>query len=217
MEAAAGPSRARIERNGHAAEAGRDGRAMIGFLLSRFTANLWPLAGIAAAALLLTIGVQTGRLHHAQTVIVEVQNAWALDRAQATAAALSQTEAYRAEETRRAAAHQEIVDEADRKTVAARADAVIADAAAGKLRERVAALVREARAATSNPAAPPGSTPAPDAAGLLADLQRRADERAGDLARIADERGVAGSACEAAYSALTAPTISLGRMSLGDR
>lgn len=176
---------------------------MIGALLSRLTAYLWPLAGIAAAALLLTIGVQTGRLHHAQAAIVKVKDAWALDRAQATAAALAQTTAYRAEETRRAAAHQEIVDEADRKTVAARDDAVISDAVAGKLRGRVAALIAQTRAATGNPAAAQTSSPADDAGLVLADLFGRLDARAGQLADFADRASIAGQACERAYISLT--------------
>jgi hypothetical protein len=39
---------------------------------------------------------------------------------------------------------------------------------------------------------------------LLADLFGRADERAGELAKIADERGIAGQQCERDYDALTA-------------
>ncbi|WP_428420020.1 DUF2514 family protein [Methylibium sp.] len=40
-------------------------------------------------------------------------------------------------------------------------------------------------------------------AGVLAELQRRADEHAGSLAHIADERGAAGTVCEHEYDALT--------------
>ncbi|WP_128422755.1 DUF2514 family protein, partial [Delftia tsuruhatensis] len=38
----------------------------------------------------------------------------------------------------------------------------------------------------------------------LAELQRRADERAGELARIADDARGRGSACERAYDAVSA-------------
>lgn len=176
---------------------------MIGMILSRLTAYLWPIVGIAAAALLLGIGVQTKRVAWAKAETMEVKNAWQLDRAQAQAAMLAQTEAYRAEEQRRAAAHQEIIDEAERKTVVARADAAVADAASGQLRSRVAALVAQARAAAGNPPAAQGSPPADDPGVLLADVFSRIDARAGELARYADAAAIAGQACERAYIALT--------------
>ncbi|MFI5446826.1 DUF2514 family protein [Polaromonas sp. UC242_47] len=38
----------------------------------------------------------------------------------------------------------------------------------------------------------------------MAETPERADKRAGELAAIADRRGIAGAACEAAYDALSA-------------
>ena len=181
------------------------------------TAWLLPTAGVAASLMVAAISIQSVRLHFEQAATAEakaetvkVQGAWDLDRAQATAAALAQTTAYRAEEQRRAAAHQEIVDEADRKILAARADAVVADAAAGKLRDRVVALVAQARATTGNPAAAQGSPPADDAIGMLAELQRRADARAGFLAYFADRASIAGQACERAYKSLIVSAVTTG-------
>jgi hypothetical protein len=52
------------------------------------------------------------------------------------------------------------------------------------------------RAASAAPATPGGEAPAAGPLDLLADLFGRADTRAGDLARIADERGAAGTICE---------------------
>ena len=175
---------------------------MIGWLVGRIGGYLWPAVGIAFAVLMLGLGLQTKRIAWAKAETVQVQNAWALDRAHAQAEALRITTEYRAEEQRRIAAHQEIVDATERQLQTARADAAIADAASGRLRDRVAALVAQARAATGHPAAAGNSPPAGDPVGMLADLQRRADEAAGVLARLADERGAAGSACEAAYDAL---------------
>ena len=175
---------------------------MIGWLLGRIGGYLWPAVGIAFAVLMLGLGLQTKRIAWAKAETVQVQNAWALDRAHAQAEALRITTEYRAEEQRRIAAHQEIVDATERKLTQVRADAAIADAAAGRLQQRVAALVAEARRAAENSGPAGTSPPAGDPIQLLADLQRRADEAAGVLARLADERGAAGSACEAAYDAL---------------
>ena len=177
---------------------------MLTWLLSKIGSALWPAITAVAAALLLAVGVQSHRVKVAKQETAEVQKAWTLDRANATAAALAQETAYRAEEQRRIAAHQEIVDEADRKILAARADAVIADAVAGKLRDRVATLVAQARAAARNPTVAQASPPADDPIGVLAELQRRADARAGFLADFADRASIAGQACERAYEALTA-------------
>ena len=162
-------------------------------------------AATVAAALLLALSVQTHRVKTAKAETVEVRTAWTLQRAQATEAALAQATAYRIEEQRRQTAHQEIIDEADRKILAARADAVIADAASGRLQQRIASLVAATREAARHPGVAVPSAPAGDPVELLADLQRRADQAAGDMARIADERGEAGSACVAAYESLITP------------
>ena len=174
------------------------------WLLSKLMGYAWPAVAAVVAALLLAVGVQTHRVKVAKQETAEVQKAWTLDRANATAAALAQETAYRAEEQRRIAAHQEIVDEADRKILAARADAVVADAVAGRLQQRVASLVAQARAAASNPGIAQAGAPADDAAGVLAIMQRRADEAAGKFADFADRASIAGQACERAYEALTA-------------
>jgi len=173
------------------------------WLLSKFMGYLLPGVAIALAVALLAVGVQTKRIAWAKSETVQVQAAWQADRVHAQAEALRVTTEYRAEEQRRIAAHQEIVDATERKLTQVRADAAIADAAAGRLQQRVTALVAAARAASGNPGPAGASPPAGDPLNMLADLQRRADEAAGVLARLADERGAAGSACEAAYDALT--------------
>jgi len=67
------------------------------------------------------------------------------------------------------------------------------------LRKQVAALVADARRA----AASAGSPATGDALDLLADVLGRTDDAAGELAKIADERGIAGQQCERSYDALT--------------
>lgn len=169
------------------------------------TSSIWWIVGVGALSLMSWGSVQTYRLKLSKAETQEVQKLRVLDHAQATAAALKQTTEYRAEEQRRLSAQKEAADEADRQLTQARADAAIADAAAGRLQHRVAALVAAAREAARHPAPVAASPPAEDPIGMLAELQRRADERAGVLARIADERGAAGAACERQYDALTPP------------
>jgi hypothetical protein len=93
---------------------------------------------------------------------------------------------------------QEAMNHAHDQAAAARRDADAAAAAAGGLRDTVAGLRRRATAACSSPAAA-------SAFDLLADLQRRADEEAVELARYADAARIAGQACERAYESLTPP------------
>ncbi|MBA9898520.1 DUF2514 family protein [Burkholderia cepacia] len=99
---------------------------------------------------------------------------------------------------RRLAAQQEIATDAAKKHDLAVADVVAAGRAADGLRRQVAALVADVRRA----GAAAGSPTTGDALDLLADVFGRADERAGELAKIADERGIAGQQCERSYDAL---------------
>ncbi|MDP9587221.1 DUF2514 family protein [Burkholderia ambifaria] len=104
----------------------------------------------------------------------------------------------RREIRRQLAAQQEIATDAAKERDQARRDAAAADGAADGLRKQVAALVVDIRRAGASA----GSTTADDALDLLADLLGRTDEAAGELARIADARGIAGQQCERSYDAL---------------
>jgi hypothetical protein len=178
---------------------------MIARLLGWLAPHLLPAAGVAVVALLLGIGAQTVRLDHVRAELANLSTAWAKDRAERAEAARQAEAAARAEESRRAAAQQEVIDAHEKELARLRADAVIADAAAGRLRDRVAVLVAAARAAAADPAATGGRPAGPDPLDLLADLQRRADQRAGELAQVADERGAGWEACVSAYDALMPP------------
>jgi len=81
------------------------------------------------------------------------------------------------------------------QVAAARDAAGRAGAAERRLRDEVAAY-RAAIRAGQAPSAAQGGPAAADPLDLLADLFGRADARAGELARIADERGAAGAICE---------------------
>ncbi|RQT53827.1 DUF2514 family protein [Burkholderia cepacia] len=122
------------------------------------------------------------------------QSAKAVDQARQIDDLVNERNEFR----RRLAAQQEIATDAAEKRDQAVADAAAADGAASGLRKQVAALIADVRRA----GAIGGSTTASDPLDLLADVFSRADERAGELARIADERGIAGRQCERSYDAL---------------
>lgn len=166
-----------------------------------------PYASVGLAALLAmagtTAGVQTLRLAYVKTELAVVQRDWATQRSMVEQAAREQVTRFRATEAAWHETQRKALDAVEQKVVQARADSVLADAARGKLQQRVATLVADAsRSAASSSIASAGAA-AGDAAGVLAELQRSADERAGILARVADERGAAGELCERSYDALT--------------
>jgi hypothetical protein len=82
-----------------------------------------------------------------------------------------------------------------------RADAsrAAAVAAAGRLRDAAQAAAERARSLCADTATAELRAPTDDPIGVLAYVLGRADERAGELARIADDRGIAGRACERLY------------------
>lgn len=90
----------------------------------------------------------------------------------------------------------EVQRNAQEKLDAAAADAAAANDAASRLRERVAELSRRPAAC---PAATGGGEAADAAGDLLADVSRRLDQAADELAEFAERAAVAGMACEAAY------------------
>jgi hypothetical protein len=85
---------------------------------------------------------------------------------------------------------------------AAQRDAVAAAAVSDSLRERASQLARACSGGATGATAARGGQAASSPGALLADVFARADAAAGDLARIADERGAAGAACERAAGAV---------------
>lgn len=157
------------------------------------------VVGLVGAAFL----VQHGQIQSLRVKLSAEQTGRAQDREAYAAAALKASTEYRAEEQRRAAEQQEKIDAAEQKLVQERADRAVADAAAGRLSQRVAALVAAAREAARNPQAVQPGAAADDPAGMLADVLGRCVQRVRLLATLADERGTAGQLCEQSYDALT--------------
>lgn len=131
-----------------------------------------------------------------------VQGRWDAENHRRVTAALKATAEAREEEQRRVAAHQEIAHVAELSRTRADADRRAADAAGQRLQQRVAATAARCDAASNPAVASPG--PAASAPGdLLAEVQRRIDDAAGELADAADRARIAGLSCERAYDALT--------------
>ncbi|EFE97111.1 DUF2514 family protein [Serratia odorifera] len=138
----------------------------------------------------------------------QANTTWALkwkqrDADDATALAKRQARA-RAEEQRRQGEIDAIEKRAEGQIAEAVADAdrarAVADGLHGeaaKLAARLAASERARRAATAS-----GSATGTTGSELLAELFRRADQRAGELAAIADQARIRGLTCEAAYNSI---------------
>lgn len=126
----------------------------------------------------------------------------AQDRATMAAAAASAATASLTETGRRIAAQGEIANESERLSTRARADADGARVAAVGLRSAAGAAAARCGAGASDPAATAVGASASAPGVVLADVLGRADDRAGELAELADRAIIAGSQCERSYDAL---------------
>ena len=168
---------------------------MIGDRVMLYAAAAALAASVAGAA------VQSVRLGAAQRVAAELRTTIAQDRQQAAERTLARAEAYRIEERRRSVAAQEVERHAQNQAARVRVDVGGARAAGDGLRVTAAAFAAGGGPARdSGPAA--GGAAAGDRSQVLADMLGRAVAEAVELARIADERGTAGAACERAYQSL---------------
>lgn len=121
------------------------------------------------------------------------KQAWAIDE-----------RAERDKEQDRQNSINKAVQDGQRKIDSAVADAVNALTAAGSLQRTVDDLTeRLKRSASSNSCTAAASQAATRTALVLAELFRRADKRAGDLAADADQSRSRGVTCEQAYEGLT--------------
>ena len=131
------------------------------------------------------------------------------EREASATAARQASEKYRKLEDKNRDELHYIDTQARQQLARSAADADAARAAAGRLRGDLADYITAHRAAAQARAAAGQCAPDTAALDLLAELQRRADERAGALARIADDARHRGSACERAYDAGLALTSAL--------
>jgi uncharacterized protein DUF2514 len=163
----------------------------------------WMAIALLAAAAVGFMGIQRAQIAGLRADLAEGNAAWSAERAQAAKLSQAAEAAARVEEQRRFLAQQEALDAAEQKAVQARADAARASDAAGRLQQRVAALVAQAGRAAANPATAASGPAASDAGLLLTNMFQRIDQRAGELAEYADHARIAGEACQDAYESLT--------------
>jgi hypothetical protein len=107
--------------------------------------------------------------------------------------------AYRAKEQAWQTEKEGIINDAQNKLKTAKAALPAAVAAGDELRNRIAQLTSKCSAPATAPSAGPGSPPANATDALLADVQRRLDKAAEELAGYADASRIAGQACELSY------------------
>lgn len=171
--------------------------AFLGLIPARDWLYLIAIAALLAAAALF--------VSHERTVgAAKVEAVRQAEHASMAAVAASASASAAAETNRRQGAILEIVNDTQTQAARVASDAVSAAAARDALRVQLAAVVRASRVPGDSAAAPGGSA-ASDPIGVLSDVLGRADDRATDLARLADERGTAGAACERSFDALTKP------------
>ena len=151
-----------------------------------------------ALALLLVGAGQQLRVSSAQAAAVGAKNELVDYQLQVTERDRRAAAQARTEEQRRQKAVDEVGDEAEGKLEVARADAARAGDALQRLQQRFDEAERRSRAC-GNSFTAQLSQAAEDVARVRADLLGRVGEVARLFAAEADERGVAGRACEAAY------------------
>lgn len=132
-----------------------------------------------------------------------VQAAWDKAASAAKDVALRQAQEAAQETARRVQEQKEAQDAYQAEIARQRAAAARAGAAADRLRSAATDLASRAPAACPDTATASDSTPAPDAAVVLADVLGRIDARAGELAAHVDAARAAGEQCARAYDSLT--------------
>ncbi|AEF90855.1 Protein of unknown function DUF2514 [Delftia sp. Cs1-4] len=165
-------------------------------MLATLKSRAWQLLALVLAALLLWQSV--GHLL-ALRAADKARADLATERAAAAAAAAETSERYRKLEGTYRENLDTVTHEAHQAQARDAADAAAARAAAGRLRVDLADYIAAHRAAAQARAAAGQCAPDTAAIDLLAKLQRRADERAGELARVADDARSRGRTCERAY------------------
>jgi len=158
---------------------------------------------VLVLALASTAAVQTWRLHGAQLEAAEAKTQQATQQAESERLARVASETNRQLERH----YREQVSEIENRAQADLAQSRVAvdrarDAGQRLQRELAGYLERQRGSASAATAAGQCQADTAPAVDLLAELFRRADERAGELAAIADEARVRGLTCVETYEAL---------------
>ncbi|MES2247087.1 MAG: DUF2514 family protein [Pseudomonadota bacterium] len=159
------------------------------------TPLLWVL-GLGRAAALATAGIERTRGASARTDAAQARQDLAEYRATAEKSAADAERAQCTQEQTWRTRVDGVITDGQQQVAAARADVDRAADTERRVRQQLDTFRAAIRAASATPTVATGGPSAADPLDLLADLFGRADTRAGDLARIADERGAAGTTCE---------------------
>lgn len=174
-------------------------------MLTTLHANAWKYTAIALGlGLGFALVMQTLRLAESQLETAHTENTLQSERTTAAQSALKASERYRTLEGK----HR---DEIAKNDTAAQTALAAADArrtravdAHNRLQHDLADYLTKHRAAAQARAAAGQCAPDTTAADLLADLHRRADERSGALAHIADTARIRGLNCESTHDSASA-------------
>ena len=169
-------------------------------MLTTLRANAWKYTAIALGlGLGFGLLMQSLRLAEAQLETAHTETTLQTERTAAALSALKTSERYR----KLGDKHRDEIAQNDTaaQTALAAADAGRARAvdARNRLQRDLADYLTQHRAAAQARAAAGQCAPDPAPADLLADMLRRADDRAGELAHVADTARARGLACERAY------------------
>ena len=154
-----------------------------------------------ALALAVVAGWQQIRVSSAQSVAAGAQRELADYRAEVAERDRRAAVFVIQENQRRQAAIEKADADAQKQLDQARSDAARADSALERLQQRLAAAEQRSRDA-GNAITAQLSQAAEDAARVRADVLGRVGEAAQLYAGVADERGIAGLACQKAYDAV---------------
>ncbi len=163
--------------------------------------KLVPTWSYLVLALVLVVGVQQVRVMSAQSDAAQARTDLASYRTEVSERDRRAALFVIQENQRRQAATEKADAEAQEQLAAARTDAERAGNALERLQQRLAASEQRSRDA-GNAITAQLSQAAEDAARVRADVLGRVGEAAQLYAEVADERGIAGSACEKAYDAV---------------
>jgi len=155
-----------------------------------------------ALALVVVAGGQQIRVSSAQSVAAGAQRELADYRAEVAERDQRAALFIIQENQRRQAATEKADAEAKQQLDQARSDAARADSALERLQQRLAAAEQRSRDAGNSITAQLGQA-AEDTARVRADMLGRLGAAAQLYAGVADQRGIAGVACERAYDGLT--------------
>lgn len=174
-------------------------------MLTTLRTNAWKYTAITLGlGLGFALLMQTLRLAESQLETAHTQTTLQTERASAAQSALRTSERYR----QLGENHREEIAKNDTAAQAALAAADAGRARAADTRDRLqrdlADYLTQHRAAAQARAAAGQCAPDTATADLLADMLRRADDRAGDLAHVADTSRARGLACERAYDSARA-------------